>query len=71
MKRKQGSLGIKLDFHKAYDKMEWEFIVQVLKVLGFDNKFVSLVYQCISTINYTVLLNGGKGPNLNPFRGLR
>jgi hypothetical protein len=71
MKRKQGSLGIKLDFHKAYDKIEWEFIVQVLKALGFDNKFISLVYQCISTVSYTVLLNGSKGPNLNPSRGLR
>ena len=71
MKRKQGSLGIKLDFHKAYDKIEWEFIVQVLKALGFDNKFISLVYQCISTVSYIVLLNGSKGPNLNPSSGLR
>ena len=71
MKRKKGCLGIKLDFHKAYDRMEWKFIEQVLKALGFDQKFTSLVLQCITTVNYTMLLNGSKGSSFTPSRGLR
>jgi hypothetical protein len=68
MKRKKGCLGIKLDFHKAYDRMEWKFIEQVLKALGFDQKFTSLVLQCITTVNYTLLPNGSKGLSFTPSR---
>lgn len=42
-KRRKGSVGFKLDFHKAYDSHEWDFVLVVLKVNGFDQKFVSLI----------------------------
>ena len=29
-KKKNGFLGLKLDFQRAYDRMEWPFLVQVL-----------------------------------------
>uniref|UniRef100_A0A2N9G7C7 Reverse transcriptase domain-containing protein n=1 Tax=Fagus sylvatica TaxID=28930 RepID=A0A2N9G7C7_FAGSY len=71
MKRKKGSVGFKLDFKKAYDSLEWEFILAVLRVVGFDQKFVDLIYQCISTVQFTLLLNGTKSTSITPSRGLR
>ena len=56
--------------HKAYDRME-SFILEVLDLFGFSNKFISLVEQCISTVSFSILLNGSP---CNPFthsRGLR
>uniref|UniRef100_A0A2N9IIA7 Reverse transcriptase zinc-binding domain-containing protein n=1 Tax=Fagus sylvatica TaxID=28930 RepID=A0A2N9IIA7_FAGSY len=47
-KKKHGSVGFKLDFHKAYDILEWNFILAVLRNLGFDQRFITLIYQCIS-----------------------
>lgn len=38
MKNKKGIcvlLGIKIDMNKAYDKMEWGLILQVMRKLGF------------------------------------
>ena len=37
---KKGYLGLKLDFQKAYDEMEWKFLVVVPKAFGFSDKFV-------------------------------
>lgn len=69
MKRKKGFVGFKLDFHKAYDCLEWEFITTVLEALGFDHWFINLIHQCISTVHYTLLLNGIKSTSFVPSRG--
>ena len=69
--RSKGFVGLKLDFQKAYDRLEWPFLIQILKNFGFHQKFINLIYQCISTLSFTFLLNGGKGRSINPLRGLR
>ena len=35
-KKKKGNAGLKLDFHKTYDNLEWDFILRVLKAVGCD-----------------------------------
>ena len=62
LKRKiQGKLGfmaLNLDMSKAYDRVEKIFLVKVMEHLGFPNKLVSLISSCMSTVSYSVLLNG-------------
>jgi hypothetical protein len=67
-KRKKGNVRFKLDFKKAYYSLEWDFILAVLKVVGFDQKIVNLIYQYISTVQYTLLLNGTKSSTILPSR---
>ena len=71
MKKKRGFLGMKLDFNKAYDRMEWSFLEVVLIAFGFSGKTIRLIMQCVSTVQFTLLLNGGICSNFCPFRGLR
>ena len=71
MKRKKGYVGFKLDFKKAYDSLEWEFILSMLRAMGFDQKVIMLIHQCISIVHYTHLLNGTKSSSIEPSRGLR
>ena len=71
MKMKKGFLGVKIDFQKAYDRMEWGFIQRVLKAFGFNEQFTNLIQQCLSTVHYSLLLKSGIFPAFQPERGLR
>jgi hypothetical protein len=62
MKKKKGKGGyiaLKVDMEKAFDKMEWSFIDEVLKCFGFSNKWIGWISQRISTLTFSILLNGG------------
>jgi hypothetical protein len=42
-----------------------------MKRQGFDNHFINLVYQCISTTNLAVIINGEPSASFHPQRGIR
>ena len=49
---------LKVDFKKAFDSVQWGFIENLLCHLGFPSKFVMLVMQCMSTVSFSVVVNG-------------
>ena len=69
--KKKGFLGVKLDFQKAYDHLEWNFLILVLKAFGFSAKFTSMIKQCLSTVQFSILLNIGQCLSFTPSRGIR
>lgn len=74
IKRKKGKSGlcaIKLDMHKAYDRVEWPFLEQIMLKLGFDKRWVQLVMACVSSVTYCVRFNGSETEEFVPSRGLR
>ena len=40
-KGKKGSLSLKLDISKAYDRMEWPFLKGIMEKLGFPKRWIS------------------------------
>ena len=49
---------LKLDMSKAYDRVEWNFLEQMMKRLGFDDQWIRLIMECVSTVSYQIKVNG-------------
>jgi len=71
VKGKNGTMALKLDMEKAYDRMEWDFIRGVLQSMGFPNRLLQLIMICISSLSYQVLINGQPSKSFSPERGIR
>ena len=64
-------MAVKTDIIKAYDRVEWDFIKTLLQKLGFDLHWIKLMMECISSVQYKVLINGQPRGLIVPHRGLR
>uniref|UniRef100_A0A803P4J0 Reverse transcriptase domain-containing protein n=1 Tax=Cannabis sativa TaxID=3483 RepID=A0A803P4J0_CANSA len=67
---KEGVVAVKTDMSKAYDRLEWGFLLRVLNANGFNNKVCTLLMECVTTVRYSILLNGAPLAPFNPKRGL-
>ncbi|WOL04707.1 hypothetical protein Cni_G13429 [Canna indica] len=68
---KSHDMAIKLDMSKAFDKLEWSFVIASLNRMGFHPRFIELIFQCISTTSYSILVGGQLHGFFKPTRGLR
>lgn len=48
---------LKLDVAKAYDRMSWPFIIQMLRCFGFSKRWVSLIQCAIYGPWFSILAN--------------
>ena len=70
-KGKKGWFALKVDLEKAYDRMEWSFIIRCLEFHNLDTQLVNLIMDCISKASSSVLINGQKTETFLHSRGLR
>ena len=57
-KGNKGLLTAKLDMSKAYDRIEWLYLEEVMTRMGFSNKWTNLVMECVKSFSYLVVVNG-------------
>jgi hypothetical protein len=69
--KKLGGILLKPDFEKAYDRVNWEFLTEVLRAKGFDGGAVHRIIQLVTGGQTAISINGEIGPFFRNKRGLR
>ncbi|CAH2936087.1 MAG: hypothetical protein CPSOU_6785 [uncultured Paraburkholderia sp.] len=62
---------IKVDFRKAYDSVDWQFLRQVLIGMRFPELFVTWTMECVTTASYSIRVNGDSYGFFPGRKGLR
>lgn len=70
-KRKKFYGALKIDISKAYDRVDWKFLKAILVAMNFSSRWVRWILECVTTIQYTILVNGRITQSFKPNRGLR
>ena len=64
-------IAVKLDMHKAYDRVEWGFLEKIMAKFGFDNRWIKLIMACVTSVRYNFRFNSMETDAFTPTRGLR
>ena len=70
-RNKQAGMIIQLDLEKAYDKLSWSYMREILRAYGFNHNWIRWVMSLVTTTNFSILLNGTPSRTFTPSRGLR
>lgn len=62
---------VKIDIQKGYDSVEWPFLRYLLLELGFPFLFKKWIMACITTVSYSVCVNGEITKAFHAKKGLR
>ena len=64
-------MAVKTDITKAYDRLEWSFLEETMKRMGFHSKWIRWIMLCVSSVSFSVLINGVPEGKILPKRGIR
>ena len=70
-KGRGGYMALKIDLEKAYDKLEWSFIKDILIRFNLSRKLIDLIMSCIFSVSTSLLFNEGALEHFLPVRGIR
>ncbi|KAK4384581.1 Transposon TX1 uncharacterized protein [Sesamum angolense] len=62
---------LKVDLRKAFDTVEWDFLLATLQLFGFPPTFNRWIEECVTSLHFSLYLNGEVHGFFAGARGLR
>lgn len=69
--KKAKGLVFKIDFEKAFDKIRWNFVFEVLQKMNFASRWIDWISSIFNSSTISILVNGSPTAEFSPSRGLR
>jgi len=66
-----GNLAIKIDITKAFDTIDWNFLLKVLKAFGFNDIFCKWIHTILQSAKLSISINGKQEGYFSCKRGVR
>ncbi|XP_058742332.1 uncharacterized protein LOC131614798 [Vicia villosa] len=66
-----GNLAFKVDIAKAFDTLDWSFLLKVLHQFGFNNIFCDWISSILKSANLSININGALSGYFKCSRGVR
>ncbi|KAK3221243.1 hypothetical protein Dsin_008268 [Dipteronia sinensis] len=71
MKGRKGLFAWNIDLAKAYDRLQWSLVKNVIMEVDISGSLVELIMWCITSVQYKVILNGEMSEQFTPSCGIR
>ena len=65
------SVVLKIDLSKAYDRVSWIYMPVILTKMGFGVPFITWVMSSLTSVSFSVLIDGVASSFFRSGRGLR
>lgn len=60
-----------IDISKAFDYVQWSFLLNTLRAMGMPEKFILWIALCVTTASFSIQVNGELAGYFQSRRGLR
>ena len=62
---------LKMDIEKAFDHVNWDFLMDVMSKMGFGHRWINWMKWCSSMATFSIVINGSPSSFFRSSRGLR